>query len=50
MKSFQGKVIKILKIVRVATVVVSLFSPAHYPLYVNSQANNINCKKMDSEK
>ena len=45
MKSFQGRVIKILKITRVATVVTT-----HNPLYVNSQANNINCKKMESEK
>ena len=51
MKSFQGKVIKILKITRVTTVVVSLFSTTRYPPYVNSQANNnINCKKMESEK
>ena len=51
MKSFQGRVIKILKIVRVATVVISLFSTTHNPLYVNSQAENINClKKMESEK
>ena len=51
MKSFQGRVIKILKIIRVATVVISLFSTTHNPLYVNSQADNINClKKMESEK
>jgi len=53
MKSFQGKVIKILKITGVTTVVVSLFSTTRYPLYVISHANNIkiNClKKMESEK
>ena len=51
MKSFQGKVIKILKIERVTTVVISLFSTTHNPMYLNSQANNTNSlKKVESEK